>query len=54
MQGIAGTRIGTGIGTVRLDIYEGPHHMFQARTRELPSASRALDAAADFTAQHWA
>lgn len=40
-------------GTVRLDIYEGLHHVFQAHTRDLPSARRALSAAADFIARHW-
>jgi acetyl esterase/lipase len=41
-------------GEVRLDIFEGLHHVFQRSTAELPSARRALDAAADFLAIHWA
>lgn len=40
-------------GEVRLDIYEGLHHVFQSSTKELPSARRALDAAADFISSHW-
>jgi epsilon-lactone hydrolase len=41
-------------GEVRLDIHEGLHHVFQRSTSELPSARRALDAAAGFIARHWA
>ena len=33
-------------GEVRLDIYEGLHHVFQRSTEQLASARRALDAAA--------
>jgi monoterpene epsilon-lactone hydrolase len=40
-------------GEVRLDIYEGLHHVFQRSTEELPSARNALDAAARFLSDHW-
>jgi epsilon-lactone hydrolase len=40
-------------GEVRLDIFEGLHHVFQRSTHELPSARRALDDAADFLSAHW-
>jgi acetyl esterase/lipase len=40
-------------GEVRLDIYEGLHHVFQSSTRELASARRALDDVADFVSGHW-
>ena len=41
-------------GEVRLDIYEGLHHVFQRSTWDLPSARRALDDVAAFLARHWA
>jgi acetyl esterase/lipase len=40
-------------GEVRLDIYEGLHHVFQRSTEELASARNALDAAARFLSDHW-
>lgn len=40
-------------GKVSLDIYEGLHHVFQRSTEELPSARKALDAAARFLSDHW-
>jgi monoterpene epsilon-lactone hydrolase len=39
-------------GTVRLDVYEGLHHVFQQSTDYLPSARRALDDAAAFLARY--
>jgi monoterpene epsilon-lactone hydrolase len=41
-------------GEVRLDIFEGLHHVFQGATKDLPSARRALDAVAAFLSGHWA
>jgi len=41
-------------GEVRLDIFEGLHHVFQGATRDLPTARRALDAVAAFLNRHWA
>ena len=41
-------------GEVRLDIFEGLHHVFQSATRDLPPARRALDAVAAFLSRHWA
>jgi monoterpene epsilon-lactone hydrolase len=41
-------------GEVRLDIFEGLHHVFQGATRDLPAARRALDAVAAFLNRHWA
>ena len=41
-------------GEVRLDIFDGLHHVFQGATKELPSARRALDAVAAFLSRHWA
>jgi acetyl esterase/lipase len=41
-------------GEVQLDVFEGLHHVFQGATRDLPSARRALDAAAAFLSRHWA
>jgi epsilon-lactone hydrolase len=38
---------------VRLDIYEGLHHVFQIAVDALPSARVALDAAAEFLSRHW-
>jgi monoterpene epsilon-lactone hydrolase len=40
-------------GEVRLDVYEGLHHVFQRSVEELPSARRALDATAAFITRHW-
>jgi monoterpene epsilon-lactone hydrolase len=40
-------------GEVRLDIYEGLHHVFQRATATLPSARRAFDDAASFFVRHW-
>lgn len=40
-------------GVVRLDVFEGLHHVFQRGAPELPSAGRALDDAAAFIAAHW-
>ncbi|WP_416413777.1 alpha/beta hydrolase fold domain-containing protein [Pantoea sp. App145] len=37
---------------VRLDIYEGMHHVFQSEI-ELEAARHALDAAAEFITRHW-
>ena len=41
-------------GEVRLDIFEGLHHVFQSATKDLPSARRALDTVATFLNRHWA
>jgi acetyl esterase/lipase len=41
-------------GEVRLDIFEGLHHVFQQAVGDLPSAGRALDSAASFLSRHWA
>jgi len=41
-------------GEVRLDIFEGLHHVFQSATRDLPTARRALDEVAAFLTRHWA
>jgi monoterpene epsilon-lactone hydrolase len=40
-------------GVVRLDVFEGLHHVFQRSAPELPSAGRALDDAAAFVSAHW-
>jgi monoterpene epsilon-lactone hydrolase len=40
-------------GEVRLELFEGLHHVFQRSTTELPSARRALDDAAAFLSAHW-
>lgn len=40
-------------GEVRLDIYEGLHHVFQRSVVELQAARDALDAAAAFINRHW-
>jgi len=40
-------------GEVRLDLFEGLHHVFQRSTEDLPSACRALDDAAGFLSRHW-
>ena len=41
-------------GEVRLDIFEGLHHVFQGATKDLPPARRALDEVATFLNRHWA
>ncbi|WP_213763725.1 alpha/beta hydrolase [Caballeronia sp. dw_19] len=41
-------------GEVRLDIFDGLHHVFQGSTRDLPTARRALDEVAAFLSRHWA
>jgi epsilon-lactone hydrolase len=38
---------------VRLDVFEGMHHVFQRAVAELPAAARALDDAMAFVASHW-
>lgn len=38
---------------VQLDVFEGLHHVFQQSIGQLPSAARALDAAADFISRYW-
>ncbi len=40
-------------GDVRLDVYEGLHHVFQRSVGELSAARRALDDAAGFITAHW-
>jgi acetyl esterase/lipase len=40
-------------GEVRLDLYEGLHHVFQRSVMELASARHALDEAASFITNHW-
>jgi len=40
-------------GEVRLDVFEGLHHVFQGATRDLPTARSALDAVATFLNRHW-
>ncbi|WP_419731051.1 alpha/beta hydrolase fold domain-containing protein [Lichenicola sp.] len=40
-------------GEVRLDVFEGLHHVFQRSVLELPTARQALDAAAAFLSRHW-
>lgn len=40
-------------GEVRLDIFEGMHHVFQRSTDELASARKALDDSARFLSDHW-
>jgi len=39
-------------GTVRLEIWEGMHHVFQLNLEQLVSARRALDGAGEFLARH--
>jgi acetyl esterase/lipase len=46
----AAARVG---GEVRLDVFDGLHHVFQRATEALPSARAALDDAASFIAAHW-
>lgn len=38
---------------VRLEVWQGMHHVFQLNTNELVSARRALDIAAAFLSEHW-
>ncbi len=40
-------------GEVRLEIYEGLHHVFQRCVRQLQSARDAFDGAATFIGSHW-
>ena len=40
-------------GEVRLDEFEGLHHVFQRMTRELPSARASMDIASAFISRHW-
>ena len=40
-------------GEVRLDIFEGMHHVFQRCTEQLSSARLAFDDAAHFLSRHW-
>lgn len=39
-------------GEVKLDVYEGMHHVFQSSIK-LEAARHALDTAADFITKHW-
>jgi acetyl esterase/lipase len=39
-------------GTVRLEIWQGMHHVFQLNIEQLASARRALKGAGDFLAGH--
>ncbi len=38
---------------VKIEIYEGLHHVFQRCVQSLPSARRAFDSAAHFLSTHW-
>ena len=40
-------------GEVRLQVFEGLHHVFQRACADLPSARRALDDAGTFISAHW-
>lgn len=40
-------------GEVKIEIYEGLHHVFQRCVQDLPSARRAFDSAAHFLSTHW-
>lgn len=40
-------------GEVKIEIYEGLHHVFQRCVQNLPSARRAFDSAAQFLSTHW-
>jgi monoterpene epsilon-lactone hydrolase len=40
-------------GEVRLDVYQGLHHIFQHESGTLPSARRALDDVGTFVARHF-
>lgn len=48
----ADAAVGLG-GEVRLDIYQGLHHVFQRSVAELEGARHALDEAAAFVTRHW-
>jgi len=39
-------------GTVRLEVYEGMHHVFQLNVEQLISARKALDSAGEFLSSH--
>jgi epsilon-lactone hydrolase len=39
-------------GTVRLEIWQGMHHVFQLNVAQLSSARKALDVTADFLRTH--
>jgi monoterpene epsilon-lactone hydrolase len=39
-------------GAIRLEVWQGMHHVFQLNVEQLASARRALDVAADFLASH--
>ena len=39
-------------GTVRLEVWEGMHHVFQLNVEQLASAGRALDSAGEFLSNH--
>ena len=39
-------------GTVRLEVWEGMHHVFQLNVEQLASARRALENAGDFLSSH--
>jgi acetyl esterase/lipase len=39
-------------GTVKLEVWQGMHHVFQLNVAQLASARRALDTAADFVSSH--
>ncbi len=39
-------------GTVRLEVYEGMHHVFQLNVEQLKSARTALDSAGEFLSSH--
>jgi epsilon-lactone hydrolase len=39
-------------GSVRLEVWEGMHHVFQLNTEQLVSARRALDSAGEFLSKH--
>lgn len=39
-------------GSVRLEVWQGMHHVFQLNVEQLASARRALDIAADFVTTH--
>jgi len=41
-------------GEVQIDVFEGLHHVFQGAAKDLPTARRALDAAAAFLSRRWA
>jgi acetyl esterase/lipase len=41
-------------GTVRLEVWQGMHHVFQLNVEQLASARRALDTAGEFLSQHLA